>query len=100
MAISITVGKSARKNASKSASKKRLGSPMPRSYKGCGGDEDKMHVFHQFGKPTERCQVCGEMHSTIVAWMEAIAVGGNAGPHPYIDRGIWSMRELRLAMKK
>jgi hypothetical protein len=85
---------------SSAARKKKSGSPLPASYGGCGGDEDKKHIFQMYGKPLECCQRCGMQHESIVKWRTLQVETGNAGQHPYVAAGIWSGREYVLAMKR
>ena len=85
------------------SSNKRVKSPMPRKYDGCesplAGKEGN-HVFINAGRPSERCRNCGCEHADITAWRRQQIEHGDACGHPYVNQGVWSLREYRKYMSK
>jgi hypothetical protein len=98
----MPIGKQRRtKSGGGSFKKKMAGRPMPVTYTGCKGDEEKKHSFQIYGKPLECCVHCGKEHRDITRWRSLIVEGdGGYYRHPYVEAGILSGREYAEMMKK
>ena len=99
--MSVFSKKKGRPSSGGSGGKKKGGAPLPVSYAGCGGDEEKKHIFQMYGKPLECCQRCGAQHRDVVRWRNLV-INGDGGyyRHPYVEDGIWSGREYAVAMSR
>ena len=96
----FNLGRSSKKGGGKKIASQKPKRKLPKSYGGCGGDEETKHVFQMYGNARERCVKCSAMHESVAGWVKEQTENGNAGSHPYIAAGIWTVVDYQRYMKK